>query len=282
MIFLMRFLVGAAMSAPLFEHGRLSRTCAGAFCWELAVFSVYLFNGVMDVQEDRVNGSRRPIASGALSPSVAAWVAGSAAAGSLLGAVAIGKEIVWAVVLLLVVGFCYSAPPTYLKRQPVTSALTGIALVLLTYYAGLAAYAGPDWSHPGRVLPAFASGAVLWVGLVGAPTKDLSDVAGDRAAGRRTIPALYGEYKARRLVAALALALAMTFCAVATHVDLLLLWPGAGMLIGAGAMAVVCLGGFSEGARLRRRLPYRVFMTTQYLMHLFTILGLTAHLLLST
>jgi 4-hydroxybenzoate polyprenyltransferase len=123
---------------------------------------------------------------------------------------------------------------------------------------------------------------ILWVGLVGSPTKDLSDVAGDAAAGRRTIPALYGEVMAKRMVAALALGLAMTFCALATQVDLLLLWPGAGLLIGAGAMAVVCLGGFSDGVRSRRRLPYRVFMMTQYLTHLTAIVGLTAHFLLSS
>jgi len=282
MIFLLRFLAGAAMSAQTIDHGRLARICVSALVWELAVFSIYLFNGVMDVHEDRINGSRRPIASGALSASVAAWVAAGAAVVSLVGAVAIGKEIVWAVIMLLAFGYFYSGPPAYLKRQPLGSAITGISLVLLTYYAGLAAYGGGGWTHPGLALPAFVGGATLWVGLVGAPAKDLSDVAGDVAAGRRTIPALYGEAKANRMVAAVALGLAMAFCAVGTRIAPLLLWPGVGMIIGAAAMAVVCLGGFSQGSRFRRRRPYRVFMTTQYLTHLGALLGLTAHFLLST
>lgn len=268
------------MSAQTFDHARLSRICTSALVWELAVFAIYLFNGVMDVHEDTVNGSRRPIASGALSATVAAWVAAGAAVVSLAGAVAIGKEIFLAVALLLAFGYFYSGPPAYLKRRPLGSAGTGISLVFLTYYAGLAAYGGRGWTHPGWALAVFAGGATLWVGLVGAPTKDLSDVAGDVAAGRRTIPALYGEALARRVLAAVTLGLAITFCVVGTRVAPLLLWPGVGMIIGAAAMAVVCLGGFSQGSRFRRRRPYRVFMTTQYLTHLGALLGLTTHFLL--
>ncbi|HEX6472673.1 MAG TPA: UbiA family prenyltransferase [Streptosporangiaceae bacterium] len=287
LIFFLRFVAGAAMSAQggqaqVFDQARLARTGAGAVVCVLAVFAAYVFNGVMDVHEDRVNGSRRPIASGALSRTVAAWVAAGAAVASVAGAAALGRAITGAVVLLLAFGFFYSGPPAYLKRQPLTSALTGISLVLLTYYAGLAASGGAHWARPGVQLAAFAGGAILWVGLVGSPTKDLSDVAGDVAAGRRTIPAVYGEHTAKRLVAAVALALAMAFCAVAARVAPMLLWPGAGMLIGAGAMAVVCVSGFSVGVRARRRLPYRVFMTTQYLMHIAALLGLTAHFLLSS
>jgi 4-hydroxybenzoate polyprenyltransferase len=151
--------------------------------------------------------------------------------------------------------------------------------VLLTYCAALAAHGGPGWTHREAALGVFAAGAVLWVGLIGCPTKDLSDVAGDIAAGRRTIPARYGEAAARRGVAAVALGLALAFCAVAALVDPLLLWPGAGLLVGASAMAVVCLGGFAEGARARRRLPYRVFMTTQYLMQVAALAGVTVRFL---
>jgi 4-hydroxybenzoate polyprenyltransferase len=281
-IFFLRFVVGAAMSTQVLDQARLARTGAGAFVCVLAVFAAYLFNGVMDVHEDRVNGSRRPIASGALSRSVAAGVAAGAAVASVAGALALGEDIAGAVVLILAFGYCYSGPPAYLKRQPLTSAFTGISLVLLTYYAGLAAAGSAHWARPGVLLATFAGGAILWVGLVGSPTKDLSDVAGDVAAGRRTIPAVYGEHAAKRMVAAVALGLAMAFCVLAARVAPLLLWPGAGMLIGASAMAVVCLSGFSVGVRTRRRLPYRVFMTTQYLMHITALLGLTAHFLLSS
>lgn len=281
MVFFLRFLAGAVMSAQHIDHGRLVRTCVIALIWELAVLSIYLFNGVMDVQEDRINGSRRPIASGSLSAAVAAWVAAGAGIVALGGGIAMGEEIAWAVVMLLAFGYFYSGPPAYLKRRPLASAVTGMSLGLLSYFAGLTAYGEASWLHPGPALPVFAIATALWMGLVGGTAKDLSDVAGDVAAGRSTIPAICGEVAARRLVAGVALGLAVTFCTVGTMLVPLLFWPGVGMLIGATAMAVVCLGGFSQGSRLHRRRPYRVFMVTQYLIHLSVIVALPMRFLLS-
>lgn len=267
-IFFLRFLVGAAMAVPIVDHGRLLHSWAPALVWLLGVFAVYLFNGVMDVREDRINGSQRPIARGALPPDLAARITAVAAVLSLAGGFALGMEIGWAVTALLVLGFLYSGPPAYLKRQPPGAAVTVLALGLLTYYVGYVSYAGHGWTAGDAALPVFAGALSLWMGLVGIPSKDLSDVAGDRAAGRRSMPVVYGEPVARRVLAAAALGLAAAFCSAVAFAAPSLLWPAVIMSGGAVTIAVVTLSGLSHGSRRRRRRPYRVFMATQFFTHI--------------
>jgi 4-hydroxybenzoate polyprenyltransferase len=279
LIFLLRFLVGGALSGLGPAPGNLLRLAETAVVWELAIFAVYLFNGVTDVEEDRINGSRRPIARGALPTSVALWATVGAAAASVGGGVVLGKDILWPVLAVLLVGFSYSSPLVQLKRHAVTSALTGLLLGLLTYYAGHRAYTADGWSRPGPELLVFAVGVTAWMGLVGGLTKDLSDVAGDAAAGRRTVAGMCGEGRARGLAAATALGLAVAFCATGVSTSALLIWPGMAMLGGATAMAIVCLGGFAKDTQSHSRRPYRVFMTTQYLMNLSIIAALGLQLL---
>jgi 4-hydroxybenzoate polyprenyltransferase len=279
LIFLLRFLVGSALSGTDATQGTLVRIAATALVWELAVFAVYLFNGVTDVQEDRINGSRRPIARGALPTSVARWVTVGAAVVSAAGGLVLGLGIFWAVLALLGLGYCYSSPAIHLKSHAIAAAATGMLLGLLTYHAGHSAYTGNGWSYPGGALPVFMVGVTVWMGLVGGLTKDLSDVAGDVAAGRRTVPAVFGEARARRAVAGAALGLAMGFCAAGVSTSPLLIWPGIAMLGGATALTIVCLGRFGQGNRLSSRRPYRVFMTTQYLMNLSMVPSLTGQLL---
>jgi len=271
LVFLLRFLVGSALSGMGAARGDLVRVAETAVVWELAVFAVYLFNGVTDVHEDRINGSQRPIARGALSTAVARWVAAVAAMASIGGAAALGSHLLWAVLALLGLGFCYSSPPIHLKRHAVTSTATGILLGLLTYYAGPSAYTGHGWSHASAALCVFVVGATTWMGLVGGLTKDLSDVAGDVAAGRRTVPGVCGEARARRAVSFAALGLAVGFCAAGAWTSPLLIWPGVAMLGGAIAMAVVCLRRSAHRTRSGSRRPYRVFMTTQYLVNLSVV-----------
>src|SRR5258708_7527865 len=116
-IFGLRFAVGAALGWPP-AGGHFPRTCATAIIWELAVFFVYLFNGVADGHEDRLNGSARPIARGALDPAAAMVVASGAALVAVLGGLAIGGPTAWLVPLLVPLGFLYSGPPLHPNARP--------------------------------------------------------------------------------------------------------------------------------------------------------------------
>ena len=267
-ISLLRFLAPVALAARAWPGAHPGRVAAVAILWQLTVASVYVFNGVTDIREDRINGSRRPIARGALSLRSARSVAAGAAVTALAGGIAVHPVIGGAVVAYLILGYLYSGPPAYLKRRPVGAIMTAMTPSILTYYAGLLS--------AGRMLPdatmvILAIAMSLWMGLVGVLTKDLSDVPGDTAAGRRTAVILCGQAKARRLTAAAAAAIAVVFALMGIPRDLSLLWPVMAMTLGAVTLMVLALTRFSCGNRLRCRRLYRAYMGTQYAVHLSVV-----------
>jgi 4-hydroxybenzoate polyprenyltransferase len=139
---LIRFTAGAAMAVKITGHWLPRRAGVGMLSWEMAILWTYLFNGVTDLEEDRINGSRRPIATGALVRSTAAWWAGGAAALSLGCASLLGLPTICTVLAMLVLGWQYSAPPCCLKGRPVGTAATGAALGFLAYLAGFLGQGG--------------------------------------------------------------------------------------------------------------------------------------------
>ncbi|MFR9676912.1 hypothetical protein [Streptomyces sp. TR02-1] len=56
-VFLIRFAVGAAFSTQ--DLADATQLAAGGLAWWMAVVTAYLVNGVLDVKEDRANGSAR-------------------------------------------------------------------------------------------------------------------------------------------------------------------------------------------------------------------------------
>jgi 4-hydroxybenzoate polyprenyltransferase len=271
-MFALRYLTAAAVAGG-FERATLPRVLAGSAIWVLAVLSTYVINGTTDVAEDRANHSRRPIASGRLSPATARRAAGVSAVAAVAGGLVLGGGFCCLVLAFLGAGYLYSAPPVCAKRYAATSALTGVLLALLTYGAACAAArAGPG----GRTGVIFCVAAALWTGIVGSITKDIPDAAGDMAAGRRTIAVTLGETASRRLACAAAVTLGAAFTAAAGLAGSLLVAPAAAMLAGALLVSVVTWPGRPGGASARLggggRAPYRAFMATQYAAHLCMLL----------
>jgi 4-hydroxybenzoate polyprenyltransferase len=261
--FLLRFLTGASLSFAVAGEGDLGRTAWGALTWTLAVFAVYLYNGVMDVCEDRINGSRRPIARGELPPTVATTVAAGAAIASVVSSLALGPVNVGMISLLLALGYLYSGPPFHLKRRTSGTVAIGLTASVLTYCAGAYAYAGELSSWPPLIV--FVLAASLWTGLVGTTTKDLPDMEGDAAAGRVTFAVVYGERALRLAIIGVSLALPAVVTGGVLLMDLSLHLPVAAMCLGGLAIALLCRGPIPPGPR--RRQPYTVFMVTQYVLH---------------
>jgi 4-hydroxybenzoate polyprenyltransferase len=266
-IFLLRYLAGGALA-----HGShpaaAARVIAGAFAWVAAIFAIYLFNGVMDIEEDRINGSRRPIAQGHLPSGLAARVAAGAAVASLATSVLLGAGLVWPVMTVLVIGFLYSGPPCFLKRGVAGTAAVGVSLGLLTYWAGVSGSVAAGWRFPGVTWLVFVVAMSGWMGLVGVPAKDLGDVEGDRAAGRRTVPVILGERRARAVIATAAITVAAASVVAGPLLTTSLIVPTAALSGGGLAVAIVSASPLSRGDRRNRRLPYRAFMITQFAVHL--------------
>jgi 4-hydroxybenzoate polyprenyltransferase len=267
-ISLLRYTAGAALCTVPVSMSNLWRAAAGALFFEFAVFFAYLFNGLSDVLEDRINSSRRPIARGVLPLPVARRVAWSSAAIALAGATWVGPAFGAETFAYILTGYLYSAGPTCLKRRPLGIAGAGTCLGLLGYAAGTSAVAGPAPTPPLIALAVFMS---LWMGLVGAPAKDLPDAAGDAAAGRRTLAVVFDEACVRLVLTFSALALASCFLAVVIWLYPALCPAAVAMTTGAVALATVALTGAAEGTDRRRRRPYQIFMVTQYLVNITLI-----------
>jgi 4-hydroxybenzoate polyprenyltransferase len=266
MAFQLRYSAGVALAVPAAAIGTsppVLPVLLGAFSWFCAIFYTYLYNGCTDVREDRVNGSRRPIADGRLPLDAALAVARGALCAALVSAALAGLGTLLLCAVLLLLGHAYSAPGTAWKNR--TSRAMGTVLFsgLLTYCAGPVALGVPPHVPTLLVVSVAMS---LWMALVGAVAKDLSDIAGDTAVGRRTWAVTLGERRTRALVAAGALAVGLGFTGAALLWAPALLATALVVLAGGAAVAAVTLRGGSGSPGARRR-PYRLFMLTQHLAH---------------
>ncbi|TDC42158.1 UbiA family prenyltransferase [Micromonospora sp. KC213] len=267
-VFQLRFFAGAAVAAPQGIVARPATLLLGALAWLGATWCVYLFNGLSDQVEDRRNGSTRPLATGALPVRAARRIVVGLALVALALAGAVSARMVALVALMLALGWAYSAGPRPQKGNMLGFVLVVAAGGIVTYLAGSAA-AGASVT-PDLVVVMVAMS--LWMAFAGT-TKDLSDVAGDRAAGRRTLPVLLGDRGARRLMAGLVVVAGGVLLAGALLVAPALLVPATVLAVGAGAVVGCVLTGAGAADRRRQRRPYRIFMASQYAVHL-TVLGL--------
>jgi 4-hydroxybenzoate polyprenyltransferase len=270
----LRFLCGCAMTTGGLAGRVPVHIFLGLGAWECTVVCAYLCNGVMDIKEDRINGSSRPIARGQLSVGSARKMVAVAAILALLGGIGAGAMVAGLAIVSMILGYLYSGPPCHFKRSMACTFLMGNLIGLLSYGAGFFAAGGQRLSGVGLVCAVAFS---LWTGLIGSATKDLSDVPGDAMAGRRTAAVRFGEGPVRRAAALLALALATAFLAVAAAVAPRAELPATAMLGGAVLVTMVCLGRSRPARRpgrllptpeRPRREPYRAFMLTQYAAHL--------------
>ncbi|MEU2246056.1 UbiA family prenyltransferase [Streptomyces sp. NPDC019224] len=272
-MFVLRFVTGALLTASAAHHRPdAPHLLTGAAAWWAATVSVYVFNGVSDLCEDRANGSRRPLASGRLTEAAARRaVVVTALAGLLLGCAA-GWKVAEAAGVFLVLGYAYSAPRIAAKcRSWSASTVTGAAAGT-TYLAGVAS-SGSDLSAEAAV---FALVLSLGVGLIAAVAKDLGSTRGDALAGRRTLAVVRGERSARRFCAGSGgvLALVLTAGALWVH-EVPLDAAAAAFAVGALCVAGRCLSPRARNGRIAdggARAPYRSWMATQYAVHL-TALG---------
>ncbi|MEV6687433.1 UbiA family prenyltransferase [Streptomyces sp. NPDC051130] len=245
------------------------RTVLGLAAWWCAVACAYLLNGVTDVREDRANGSRRPIARGDLPVPTAAAVTALLAAAALVLAGAAGSGVFGWVVGFLLLGWAYSAPPVRAKQSSVLCAVVVFGLGATSYAAGVAA-SGSGWTATGGV---FGCVMAAWMALVGSLVKDLGDVDGDAAGGRRTVVVVHGVAAARALAVAGAVLVGAAGTAAAALWAPLALVGVVPVAVGAvWVVARVVRDARRESAdRTQRRGAYRAFMVTQYAANLLVL-----------
>ena len=257
--FAMRF----TAAAGLLGHPTLHGTVAGAG-WALISIAIYVFNGLSDVGGDAANGSRRPIVTGRLTQHAARVAYRSAAAGGLVLCAACGGIALLVLAAAFgLLGWLYSAGPA-LKSSAVSAALTIGGGCSLTYAAG---YVVSEGHQMDRLAALLTIGG--WVALA-CSTKDFSDVVGDCAAGRKTLPVTLGHRPAARGLAVATTLLAAAF--VAAEWGSSYSYVAISLLIGTLAMCVLLWTSKPDAPCRRRRMPYRGYMATQYMLNTLLLL----------
>lgn len=262
-VFALRFVVGTLLVADAEWSSPMLWTAGTS--WLLAVWAVYLINGISDIEGDRLNGSSRPLATGRLDKRPAIVIAVSLLALSLLMATLFPSPFPLAVVAFVCLGLVYSIGPWAAKKAGVAALAVAGGGVFLTYLA--AAHVVAD-TVPASAF-AFATVASSWIVVVG-HTKDFGDVEGDEAEGRRTLPVLLGEERARAVVAigtGLVSATALVLGVVVEQLRTLLVLGFAGPVV--IVFVLVARGGDRRDAKR----PYRSFMTGQYALNIAALLG---------
>ncbi|WP_406454332.1 UbiA family prenyltransferase [Streptomyces sp. NBC_01622] len=265
----LRYLVGAQCAPGGGAPSVAVLTGAGA--WWAASTCVYLFNGLMDLPEDRANGSRRPLARGALDPRTARGCL-LALLPACLGLSLFAPLTTGCVLVFLVLGYLYSGPRLAAKLRTWSTSCVTTAATFTTYLAGALA----TGSGVNRTTLVFATVMSLWVGLIAAVSKDLGSADGDALAGRRTLAVTRGEPAVRAFcsVAALGLAGAALLGAAVSAPSAALTVAAVALSAGALLFTARCL----RPAAASPRAPYRICMVTQYAVHVATGTALAAGL----
>jgi homogentisate phytyltransferase / homogentisate geranylgeranyltransferase len=155
-------------------------------CTLLAALSVNVFitglNQLEDVEIDRINKPRLPIAAGDLSPRTGRWIVVVSALLPVALALTQGAVELVAVAAGLLVGVAYSMPPLRLKRWPALAALSISSVRALVVNLGVALHFGLTLADTTAIpagvwmLTAFVAPFSVAIALL----KDVPDIEGDR------------------------------------------------------------------------------------------------------
>ncbi|MCX5696286.1 MAG: UbiA family prenyltransferase [Candidatus Omnitrophica bacterium] len=156
-----------------------------------------LLNDIFDVDCDRVSNKERPLVSGIISAGEYLKVGLVYLTFSLFFSIWVSQNCFVLNLLFIGVYFLYSVPPFRLKRFFVFSSLITGLQALLILLMGQVSLAKDDTTvllYPPLLWLAFL------IFFLGSNIKDLKDIEGDRLCGVYSLPVIFGERKARKII----------------------------------------------------------------------------------
>ncbi|KAJ7140640.1 UbiA prenyltransferase family-domain-containing protein [Mycena epipterygia] len=251
--------IGAVLSGPVSAPALLYRFPRLVVWLSLYMYSFNLCNQLIGVDEDRLNKPDRPIPSGKVTPAGArrraiVVVVAFLAIGMISPRVIV-ETICWVITTSWV---CWtSAGHHWLGKNGVVISIGAWAL-LSGAWKCLASYT-PETQ---RYILALA----LWASIM-TNIQDIRDVAGDRAIGRKTMPIVYGDIVARRLITFLGIPL-----------GLLMLWLGSVLATAPATITLVhiLLGYRVMNASEGPRYDHKTYMMQTYIFcFMLTVLAIS-------
>lgn len=162
--------------------------------WKASVVA----NDIYDYSVDNISNTNRPLQKGIFSVREYAEFGIVCFGLSLIGGLAVGFKFSALLLSYQIIAFFYSAPPFRLKRFPVIASLISAVALLTVFFLGFTLISGEkdieglSW----RIIFLLMIGYTLCI-----PIKDFKDLEGDKKNSVWTIPAIFGEDKARIIIA---------------------------------------------------------------------------------
>lgn len=167
-----------------------------AFAWLRSVFE----NDIVDLEADEISNPERPLTKKEMSVNEAKNFNLVFFGLSVLGALIVSYHALILILFVQIIAFLYSLPPFQLKRFPIVNpiliAVVSISVILNGFF----------WLAPSANLGQFPLKfllAALIIFSLGANFKDIKDFHGDKKAGIKTIPVIFGEKKGKMIIGVL-------------------------------------------------------------------------------
>ena len=171
----------------------IQRTIPPAFITLMITVGMFILNDLVDADLDRANSKNRPISSGLVSKKQA-WsfiiLTNGAAVG--IAIVTLSLACIILIVPMMLIGILYSAPKIALMNRFMLKNMAIALFYMLCTMLGITSNCGIDLAINNPIVPIHTmamSGIMIFVGSI---VNDLGDTKGDKAAGRHTIPIVFG------------------------------------------------------------------------------------------
>ena len=218
--FLWGAIVGALIAGTEKGIQPLFPTIAGPLAMYLVGISAYVYNDIQDLEADKINAKDRPLPSGRVSKGQAMKLVIAAGASAFTLSLFLNYSVVALVSFGIALGYVYSTPPLSLKDRFLVKSIIASLWAAVSSLGGSLAILG---YVTGQTL--FSATVFLVYGMVFSPVSDIGDIEGDRATGKRTIPAEMGPIFTARLSTAIIISYVVATAFVYSSLGFSLLCP---------------------------------------------------------
>lgn len=167
------------------------------FAWTASV----IFNDLADVAIDRLTNPTRPLITNDITPETYHSLGVILFVISLLFSALISTQLMLLLAIYQAIAWLYSAPPLRLKRFPGIATLLAASASMLVFFGGYIVF---SLNKNISDLPWSISALLFFAYCTLLPIKDFKDIPGDAKDGVITLPILWGEVKAKRIIGSLA------------------------------------------------------------------------------
>lgn len=195
-IYLSYVVSGLGITALAMGSGLLSslgKSLVLVTTWLFLVAFVYVFNDLFDMEADRVNDRKLPLADGRVGKAQVIGISIMSLFIALAISFSLNIGLFLVSVAFAILGVLYSAPPVRLKKRGVGKPLTIAFALALSILAGGVSLG----VMTGELLYLCLCFGIL--AMFGYPSADLKDLKGDKKQGIVTIPHMIGEKRTLEL-----------------------------------------------------------------------------------